>query len=88
MTNILKYGQWDVEFSELKENEWRGEIEYYITCEVVGNWNADKGIWSRCEQFGNRMCYDTPELLPKGLRKRINKKAEKYLAYLISQKEK
>lgn len=94
MNNVLKYGQWNVEFSNLKEHEFQGETSYYITCEVVGNWIADKGIYHESNwmdiKFHNSpkrlMCYDSPELLPKGLKERINKKAEKLYIMLLKGK--
>lgn len=94
MNNTLKYGQWDVEFSHLKESEFKGETSYYITCDVTGNWIADHGIYHESSwmdiKFHNAprrlMCYDSPELLPKGLKERINKKAEKIYKTLLKEK--
>lgn len=76
----FKYGQWVVELQRKASGiSWvTGEVKSdYVTIDVTGKWVATDGILYN----NTRPCcvYDRPEILPKGLKDRIYKKAMKLL---------
>lgn len=80
MEKTFNYGQW---FVTLKKGNagtsWidGSPLEDHVSIDVVGNWRATQGILY--DRHRKNCAYDEPELLPKGLKKRIYEKAKKML---------
>ena len=80
MIKEFNYGQWTVTMKRKNAGlSWVDStpMEDYISIDVVGNWRATHGML----YDKNRECcaYDEPELLPRGLKQLIYKRAMQML---------
>lgn len=80
MEREFNYGQWTVTLKRKNAGlSWVDgkPLEDHISIDVVGNWRVTQGILY--DKHRNCCAYDEPELLPKGLKKRIYETAMKML---------
>ena len=80
MSTKFTYGQWTVTME--RKNAGLSCIDGsplkdYISIDVTGNWRATQGILY--DKHRTCCAYDEPELLPKGLKNLIYKRAMKML---------
>lgn len=71
-TDEFKYGQWDVTI-DVKE----GFGDKYCSIWCVGSWLSTPGIMY--DYYRECVAYDSPEMLPVGLKKKIHARCRKLL---------
>ena len=81
MKKEFTYGQWSVTLERKNAGlSWVDSkpTEDYVSIDVVGNWRATQGILY--DKHRSCCAYDEPELLPRGLKELIYKRAMKILS--------
>ena len=79
---LLQYGQWDCMLKCLFYDSANKREDLIISITITGKWRGDNGIY-----YYGRDCvgFDYPELLPKGLKDRLNRKAKAMLRRCIKE---
>ena len=78
---MFGYGQWEV---LIMVKDFDGEDEPMCSINCTGTWYSTQGI---CYGVNEPICaYNEPEILPKGLKRLINKKAHNLLVKYLKSK--